>query len=233
MYDCRIFINFVGEMEVRIEPSWKRVLEREFSKPYFAGLTAKIREEYGCGAVYPAGSKIFAAFDSTPFDEVNVVIVGQDPYHGPGQANGLAFSVNRGMPLPPSLLNIYKEIEAETGAAIPADGDLSRWAAQGVLLLNATLTVRARQPRSHAGLGWEQFTDAAISALNASRDNLVFMLWGSDAMRKGRSIDRDRHLVLTSPHPSPLSAYRGFFGNGHFLKANEYLRSHGKQPVTW
>ena len=176
---------------------------------------------------------IFAAFDATPFDQVKVVIVGQDPYHGPGQANGLAFSVSTGVRMPPSLLNIFKEVQVETGAPIPADGDLSRWARQGVLLLNSTLTVRAHQPRSHASIGWEPFTDAAIDALNRRRNGLVFMLWGADAIRKGRNIDHTRHLVLTSPHPSPLSAHRGFFGNGHFSAANQYLSAHGRTPITW
>lgn len=220
-------------MEVKIEPTWKEALAAEFSKPYFLSLAESVRAEYARGTVYPSGPNIFAAFRATPFPDVKVVIVGQDPYHGPGQANGLAFSVNTGVAIPPSLLNIYKEVQTETGAPVPADGNLERWARQGVLLLNATLTVRARQPRSHAGLGWEQFTDAAIAALNERRSGLVFLLWGSDAIRKGKTIDRSRHLVLTSPHPSPLSAYRGFLGNGHFLKANEYLRSQGKSPIVW
>lgn len=220
-------------MEVRIEPSWKRELLTEFSKEYFVQLADRIRQEYGSGPVYPAGGNIFAAFDATPFDQVKVVIVGQDPYHGPGQANGLAFSVSTGVRMPPSLLNIFKEVQVETGAPIPADGDLSRWARQGVLLLNSTLTVRAHQPRSHASIGWEPFTDAAIDALNRRRNGLVFMLWGADAIRKGRNIDHTRHLVLTSPHPSPLSAHRGFFGNGHFSAANQYLSAHGQVPITW
>lgn len=220
-------------MEVRIEPSWKRELLTEFSKEYFVQLAGRIRQEYGSGPVYPAGGNIFAAFDATPFGQVKVVIVGQDPYHGPGQANGLAFSVSPGVRMPPSLLNIFKEVQVETGAPIPADGDLSRWARQGVLLLNSTLTVRAHQPRSHASIGWEPFTDAAIDALNRRRNGLVFMLWGADAIRKGRNIDHTRHLVLTSPHPSPLSAHRGFFGNGHFSAANQYLSAHGQVPITW
>lgn len=220
-------------MEVRIEPSWKRELLTEFSKEYFVQLVGRIRQEYGAGPVYPAGGNIFAAFDATPFDRVKVVIVGQDPYHGPGQANGLAFSVSPGVRMPPSLLNIFKEVQAETGAPIPADGDLSRWARQGVLLLNSTLTVRARQPHSHAAIGWEPFTDAAIDALNRRRNGIVFMLWGADAIRKGRNIDHTRHLVLTSPHPSPLSAHRGFLGNGHFNAANQYLSAHGQAPIAW
>lgn len=220
-------------MDVRIEPSWKNALAAEFEKPYFAQLASRVRSEYGAGTVYPSGGNIFAAFKATPFDSVKVVIVGQDPYHGPGQANGLAFSVNPGVPVPPSLLNIYKEINAETGVPVPAGGDLSRWARQGVLLLNATLTVRARQPRSHAGIGWEQFTDAAIAALDVRRQHIVFLLWGADAIRKGRNIDRQKHLVLTSPHPSPLSAHRGFFGNGHFVKTNEYFVRYGAGPIEW
>lgn len=220
-------------MEVRIEPSWKRELLTEFSKEYFVQLAGRIRQEYGSGPVYPAGGNIFAAFDATPFDQVKVVIVGQDPYHGPGQANGLAFSVSPGVRMPPSLLNIFKEVQVETGAPIPADGDLSRWATQGVLLLNATLTVEANHAGSHQGHGWEQFTDLVISRLSRDRDNLVFILWGSYAIRKTALIDTSRHLVLTSPHPSPLSAHRGFFGNHHFSRANAYLLSHGQSPIQW
>lgn len=222
-------------MEVRMEPQWKSALQPEFEKPYFKRLTDFVRAEYSDPSkhVYPPASKIFAAFDSSPFNDTKVVIIGQDPYHGPGQANGLCFSVNPGVDLPPSLQNIFKEIQMETGKEIPADGDLSRWARQGVLLLNSSLTVREHQPKSHAGLGWEKLTDAAVHRLAENRENLVFMLWGSDAIRKGEFIDRDKHLVLTSPHPSPLSAYRGFFGNGHFTKANEYLISHGKSPIEW
>ena len=220
-------------MDVKIEESWKRVLAPEFEKPYFKALTDILRRDYASGPVYPPGPLIFAAFDSVPFDQVRVVIVGQDPYHGPGQANGLAFSVNKGMRMPPSLVNIFKEVQAETGAPIPADGDLDRWARQGVLLLNSSLTVKEHQPKSHSGLGWEQLTDAAIRDLSEQREGLVFMLWGSDAIRKGASVDRTRHLVLTSPHPSPLSAHRGFFGNGHFLAANQYLTRQGKQPIIW
>lgn len=222
-------------MDVRMEPQWKSALLPEFEKPYFKRLTDFVRAEYADPSkhIYPPASKIFAAFDSSPFNDTKVVIIGQDPYHGPGQANGLCFSVNPGVDLPPSLQNIFKEIQMETGKEIPADGDLSRWARQGVLLLNSSLTVREHQPKSHAGLGWEKLTDAAVHRLAENRENLVFMLWGSDAIRKGEFIDRDKHLVLTSPHPSPLSAYRGFFGNGHFTKANEYLISHGKSPIEW
>lgn len=220
-------------MDVKIEPTWKKVLEPEFDKEYFRRLTEGVRREYASGKVFPAGKNIFAAFQATPFPDVKVVIVGQDPYHGDGQANGLAFSVNEGVPIPPSLLNIYKEIEAETGTPVPADGNLERWAKQGVLLLNSTLTVRAHQAHSHANMGWEQFTDAAINALSRDREGLVFMLWGADAIRKGRNIDTSRHLVLRSPHPSPLSAYRGFFGNNHFNLANQWLRRHGQTPIQW
>lgn len=222
-------------MNVKLEAGWKSRLNAEFNKPYFIALTDKVRAEYADPSlrIYPKGSNIFAALDATPFDSVKVVIIGQDPYHGPGQANGLAFSVAPGVAFPPSLRNIFKEVSAQTGASQPADGDLSRWASQGVLLLNSTLTVREHSPRSHAGLGWERFTDAAVAALSKEREGLVFLLWGADAIRKGASIDRSRHLVLTSPHPSPLSASRGFFGNGHFIKANQYLINQGKEPILW
>ena len=222
-------------MDVKIEPSWKMALDDEFNKPYFSQLAEFIRREYAdkTRKVYPPASKIFEAFNSTPVDDVKVVIIGQDPYHGPGQANGLCFSVNKGIPFPPSLLNIFKEIEAETGKPIPQDGDLSRWARQGVLLLNSSLTVREHQPKSHANLGWEKLTDEAVRILATQREGIVFMLWGSDAIRKGSFIDRNRHLVLTSPHPSPLSAYRGFFGNNHFKLANDYLVKTGKTPIEW
>ncbi len=222
-------------MNVRIESGWKKALEAEFGKPYFAALSDLVRREYSNPSckVYPPAGKIFSAFDSTPFEDVKVVIIGQDPYHGPGQANGLCFSVNPGIEIPPSLRNIFQEIHTDTGNPIPASGDLSRWARQGVLLLNASLTVREHQPKSHSGIGWETFTDAAVHALAENRENLVFLLWGSDAIRKGAFIDRSRHLVLTAPHPSPLSAYRGFFGCRHFSKANEYLQAHGKTPIDW
>ncbi len=185
--------------------------------------------------IFPPAREIFAAFDACPFDRVKVVILGQDPYHGDGQANGLCFSVRQGIELPPSLINIYKEIGTEYGRPdyMPPSGDLSRWARQGVLLLNATLTVEAHRAGSHQGHGWERFTDAAIEALNSGHEHLLFMLWGSYAIRKGALVDRNRHLVLTSPHPSPLSAYRGFFGNGHFIKANEYLAANGREPIKW
>lgn len=222
-------------MNVRIETGWKEALAPEFDKPYFINLTEMVRREYSNPHVhiYPPASRIFSAFDTTPFNKVRVVIIGQDPYHGPNQANGLCFSVNKGVETPPSLRNIFKEIEDDLGVPSPADGDLSRWANQGVFLLNATLTVRAGSPKSHAGYGWETFTDAAVRALAEKREHLVFMLWGSDAIRKGAFIDRNRHLVLTAPHPSPLSAYRGFFGCKHFSIANEYLKTHGYTPIDW
>lgn len=221
--------------DIRIESGWKRVLSQEFASPYFRELTARVRDEYSRpnNPCYPPGSRIFAAFDNTPFDQVKVVIMGQDPYHGPGQANGLAFSVAPGVLIPPSLRNILKEVSDDTGAPMPADGDLTRWACQGVLLLNASLTVREHQPKSHSGIGWERFTEAAVRVLAEQRDHLVFLLWGSDAIRRGDFIDRSRHLVMTSVHPSPLSASRGFFGNHQFTRANEYLVAHGKTPIVW
>lgn len=223
-----------SNMDVKIENSWKSVLRDEFDKDYFVRLTEFVREEYRTAeAVFPQGNKIFAAFDATPFDEVKVVILGQDPYHNYGQANGLCFSVGDSVQMPPSLVNIFKEVNSDTGAPIPTSGDLTRWARQGVLLLNATLTVRAHQAASHQGRGWEQFTDAAVAALSARRENLVFLLWGNYAKRKGAVIDRSKHLVLESAHPSPLSAYHGFFGNHHFSRANAYLVEHGKAPVVW
>ncbi len=222
-------------MNVKIEEGWKQHLSPEFEKPYFKALTDRVRADYANPAVrvYPPGREIFAAFDASPFDSTKVVIIGQDPYHGPGQANGLCFSVAPGVDMPPSLVNIFKEVCSDTGAPMPSDGDLSRWARQGVLLLHSSLTVREHQPKSHSGIGWETFTDAAVSALAGQKDNIVFMLWGADAIRKGAGIDRSRHLVLTSPHPSPLSAYRGFFGNHHFSQANQYLVAHGKIPIAW
>lgn len=220
-------------MEVRIEESWKRELADIFDGAAFAATAAFTRKEYAAGEVYPPASRIFAAFDACPFPEVKVVILGQDPYHGPGQANGLSFSVNPGVRFPPSLLNIFKEVSADTGAPIPVDGDLSRWALQGVLMLNATLTVAANRAGSHQGHGWEQFTDAVIKRLSDRREHLVFILWGSYAIRKSELIDQSRHLILTSPHPSPLSAHRGFFGNHHFSRANAYLQAHGATPIVW
>lgn len=220
-------------MDVRIEPTWKQQLSEEWEKPYFRQLTDFVRGEYATHTVYPPARSIFAAFDACPFDKVKVVILGQDPYHGPRQANGLSFSVNPGIPLPPSLQNIFKEVHDDTGAPLPTDGDLSRWATQGVLLLNSSLTVREGAAGSHQGAGWETFTDAVIRRLAEKRENLVFILWGNYAIRKGAFIDRTRHLVLTSPHPSPLSAHRGFFGNHHFSQANAYLSAHGQAPVNW
>lgn len=221
-------------MDVRIEESWKEQLAEEFDKEYFERLTAFVREEYkGNTPIYPPARLIFNAFDHCPFDKVKVVILGQDPYHGEGQANGLCFSVNKGVQFPPSLMNIFKEVASDTGAPIPQDGDLTRWSEQGVLLLNATLTVRAASAGSHQRQGWEEFTDAAIATLAEKRDNIVFILWGSYAQKKGAFIDRTRHLVLSSPHPSPLSAYHGFFGNHHFTLANDYLKKYGKEPIIW
>lgn len=220
-------------MDVKIEESWKTQLSSQFEQPYFQQLVQFVRAEYTAGTCYPPGSLIFNAFHATPFDNVKVVILGQDPYHDEGQAHGLCFSVNDGVAFPPSLQNIFKEIQQETGAPIPSSGNLTRWAHQGVLLLNSMLTVRAHQAGSHQGHGWEQFTDAVISRLNEGREHLVFLLWGSYAIKKGALIDRTRHLVLTSAHPSPLSSYRGFFGNRHFILCNEYLIQHGKQPILW
>ena len=220
-------------MNVKIESSWKQHLAEEWDKDYFVKLTDFVRQEYRTKTIFPPAAKIFAAFDACPFDHVNVVILGQDPYHDVGQANGLCFSVEPGIPMPPSLINIFKEIKSDIGTEMPENGDLSRWAEQGVLLLNATLTVEAHKAASHQGKGWEEFTDEVIMRLANDRENLVFMLWGSYAIKKGAFIDRNRHLVLTSPHPSPLSAYRGFFGNKHFSKANEYLTLHKKEPITW
>ncbi len=220
-------------MNVRIDQSWKNELADIFESPGFRQTAEFARAQYATREVYPPAAKIFAAFDACPFGKVKVVILGQDPYHGPGQANGLCFSVNPGVRMPPSLVNIFKEVSADTGAPMPADGDLSRWARQGVLLLNATLTVEANRAGSHQGQGWEQFTDEVISRLSRDRDHLVFILWGSYAIRKSALIDQTRHLVLTSPHPSPLSAHRGFFGNHHFSRANAYLAASGETPVAW
>lgn len=222
-------------MAVRIEDGWRSALGAEFSKDYFLALTTRVKEAYRQmpGRVFPPGRDIFAAFDASPFASTKVVIIGQDPYHGPGQANGLAFSVNPGVDIPPSLRNIFSEVNYDVGAPMPATGDLTRWAEQGVLLLNATLTVISGQPKSMSGIGWEEFTDKAVDALASGREGLVFMLWGADARKKGSRIDRTRHLVLEAPHPSPLSAHRGFFGCRHFSKANEYLVKHGKTPIKW
>ena len=220
-------------MNVRIDKSWNEQLASQWEMPYFESLANFVRQRYAQTTVYPPAGKIFAAFDACPFDKGKVVILGQDPYHGPGQANGLCFSVNEGVELPPSLVNIYNEISSDLGKAMPSDGNLERWAKQGVLLLNATLTVDAHQAGSHQGKGWVEFTDAAVRRLAEQREGLVFMLWGSYAIRKGSFIDRTRHLVLTAPHPSPLSAYRGFFGCRHFSQANQWLVSHGQQAIDW
>ena len=220
-------------MKVRIDPTWQTELADIFDSPSFRQTAEFARSQYATREVYPPAGKIFAAFDACPFDKVKVVILGQDPYHGPGQANGLCFSVNPGVRMPPSLVNIFKEVSDDTGAPFPTDGDLSRWATQGVLLLNATLTVEANRAGSHQGQGWEQFTDEVISRLSRDRDNLVFILWGSYAIRKSALIDPSRHLILTSPHPSPLSAHRGFFGNHHFSRANAFLAAKGSTPIIW
>ena len=220
-------------MNVQIEESWKEALIPEFSKDYFIRLTDFVRKEYHETTVYPPGKLIFNAFNLCPFDKVKVVIIGQDPYHGPGQAHGLCFSVNDGIQPPPSLVNIFKEINSDLGKPIPQSGNLTRWAEQGVLLLNATLTVRAHQAGSHQKRGWEEFTDAVIRKLAEEKSNLVFILWGSYAQKKGAFIDKNKHLVLTSVHPSPLSAYNGFFGNHHFSLANDYLVKNGKTAIDW
>lgn len=220
-------------MSVEIEQSWKEKLADEFEKEYFKELTNFVKEEYKDGPVYPHPKNVFRAFELTPFDEVKVVILGQDPYHGPKQAIGLSFAVEEGVALPPSLRNIYKELESDFGKPVSESGDLSRWARQGVLLLNATLTVRARSANSHQGRGWEQFTDAVIRKLSEEREHLVFILWGNYARSKGSLIDRSKHLVIESTHPSPFSAYNGFFGSKPFSKANEYLREHGVREVEW
>jgi uracil-DNA glycosylase len=221
-------------MNVIIEDSWKRQLGEEFNKPYFVRLTDAVRQEYAQGPCYPPGRLIFNAFNLCPFDSVKVVIIGQDPYHEPGQAMGLSFSVPRGIAMPPSLINIFKEIQQDLGTPMPADGDLTRWARQGVLLLNATLTVRAHQANSHQPLGWSEFTDAAIKALNAHRSGIVYMLWGGYARSKRYLIDSQKNLILESVHPSPLSANRGgWFGQHQFSRCNAYLEAEGQTPITW
>lgn len=221
-------------MNVKIEESWRRHIGAEFEKPYFARLTEFVRSEYASTKCYPPGNLIFNAFNLCPFDKVKAVIIGQDPYHEPGQAHGLSFSVNDGVPFPPSLVNIFKEIENDTGTPVPSSGNLTRWAEQGVLLLNATLTVRAHQAASHQRKGWEEFTDAVIQALSRDRNHLVFILWGGYARSKARLIDASRHLILQSVHPSPLSANRGgWFGNHHFSLCNSYLEANGMTPIRW
>ena len=220
-------------MKVNIEASWGARLQEQFDAPYFQTLTEFVREEYAKGPCYPPGREIFNAFNLCPFDKVKVVIIGQDPYHGPGQAEGLCFSVKEGVKMPPSLVNIFREVQDDTGSPLPPNGSLRRWAEQGVMLLNATLTVRAHQAASHQKHGWEEFTDAVIRCLAEERDHLVFILWGRSAQQKGRVIDRERHLVLSSAHPSPLSAYHGFVGNHRFARCNDYLVRHGEQPIVW
>ncbi len=221
-------------MDVKIEESWRQQLQGEFEKDYFKSLTAFVRSEYSSQTCFPPGNEIFSAFNHTPFNAVNVVVLGQDPYHGPGQANGLCFSVKDGISKPPSLKNIFQEINTDLNIEIPSTGNLEPWAGQGVLLLNATLTVKAHEAGSHQNKGWEQFTDAAIAVLSEKRMSLVFLLWGGYAKRKGAKIDRTKHLVLTSGHPSPLSANRGYwFGNKHFSSTNDYLKKTGKKPINW
>ena len=220
-------------MQVKIEESWRQVLQPEFDKPYFEQLVRFVKSEYATQQCFPPAGLIFNAFNSTPFNKVKVVIIGQDPYHDDGQAHGLSFSVPDGIPFPPSLRNIYQEISNEFGTPVPQSGNLTRWAEQGVLLLNSVLTVRAHQPTSHQNRGWEELTDAAIYNLAKYRQNLVFLLWGSYAQRKAQYIDQDIHYVLSTAHPSPLSAYRGFFGCNHFIAANQYLTDHGIEPIQW
>ena len=219
--------------DVRIAEDWKSVLKEEFTKPYFDELVEFVKAEYASTTVFPAGRNIFRAFDKCPLDRLKVVIIGQDPYHGEGQANGLCFSVSEGVPFPPSLQNILKEVHDDAGAEIPSSGELDRWAEQGVLLLNAVLTVRAHEAASHAGKGWERFTDAVVRAIAERKEGVVYMLWGNYAQKKGAIADPERNLILRAVHPSPLSAYRGFFGCRHFSMANDYLVKQGKEPINW
>lgn len=220
-------------MEVKIAADWKALLQEEFDKPYFEALTRFVKAEYAVGEVFPAGRNIFRAFDKCPVESLKVVIIGQDPYHGDGQANGLCFSVDDGVQFPPSLRNIFKEISDDVGTPVPRSGNLDRWAEQGVLLLNAVLTVEAHKAASHAGRGWEQFTDAVVRIISERKQGVVYMLWGNYAQRKGSIVNPDNNLILKSVHPSPLSAYGGFFGCKHFSKANAYLSSIGKEPIKW
>jgi uracil-DNA glycosylase len=220
-------------MDIKIETGWKKQLTEEFEKDYFIKLTEFVRNEYKTHAVFPPGKLIFNAFDQCPFNQLKVVILGQDPYHGPGQAHGLCFSVNDGIKFPPSLRNIFKELNQDVEKPIPETGNLTEWAKQGVLLINATLTVRAHEAGSHQKKGWEQFTDAVIAKISAEKENVVFLLWGNYAIGKSKFIDKNKHLVLTSVHPSPLSASRGFFGNHHFSRTNEFLKEKGLEPVNW
>lgn len=220
-------------MQVKIEKSWQEVLQTEFDKPYFENLVGFVKQEYASNTIFPPAGQIFNAFNTCPFNNVKVVILGQDPYHGPGQAHGLCFSVNDGIQFPPSLQNIFKEITSDLGIPAPKTGNLTRWAEQGVLLLNATLTVRASQAGSHQGKGWEEFTDAVIKTISEKAENVVFILWGSYAIKKKSLINASKHCILTAPHPSPLSSYRGFFGCKHFSQTNTYLTSKGKTPINW
>ncbi|MFY0599027.1 MAG: uracil-DNA glycosylase [Cyclobacteriaceae bacterium] len=220
-------------MDVKIEPSWKELLEEEFEKSYFQDLVAFVKSQYQQKTIYPPGSQIFRAFDFCPLSEVKVVIIGQDPYHGPGQANGLCFSVAEGVSFPPSLLNIFKELKSDLGKEIPPHGSLESWAKQGVLMLNATLTVESRTPGSHQNKGWEQFTDAVIEKLSRNKERIVFILWGAYAQKKGQVIDSSKHHIISSPHPSPFAAHRGFFGSKPFSKVNDFLASSGIEPITW
>ena len=220
-------------MQVKIEKSWQEVLQTEFDKPYFENLVGFVKQEYASNTIFPPAGQIFNAFNTCPFNNVKVVILGQDPYHGPGQAHGLCFSVNDGIQFPPSLQNIFKEITSDLGIPAPKTGNLTRWAEQGVLLLNAVLTVRAHTAASHAGRGWEQFTDAVVRAIAEKAENVVFILWGSYAIKKKSLINASKHCILTAPHPSPLSSYRGFFGCKHFSQTNTYLTSKGKTPIEW
>lgn len=220
-------------MEVKIEQSWKRLLLAEFEQDYFKKLVDFVKSEYSSNDIFPPAKEIFAAFDHSTFDQTRVVIIGQDPYHGDRQANGLCFSVRPDVKIPPSLKNIFKEIQDDLKIPDPANGDLTRWAEQGVLLLNATLTVQAHQPGSHQNKGWEQFTDEVIKSLSDNKNNLVFLLWGAYAQKKGQHIDRSKHHVLESPHPSPFAAHKGFFGNRHFSKTNAYLEENELKPIEW
>lgn len=220
-------------VDIQLDATWKSALMEELEQPYFAELIHFLKNEYCTGQVFPPAETVFKALHTTPLNEVKVVIIGQDPYHGPGQANGLCFSVGEGIAIPPSLQNIFKELKRDLGVPQPSSGDLLPWARQGVMLLNAALTVRAHAPGSHQKKGWERFTDAVIRCINDQEEKVVFMLWGSFARKKAAFVDRDKHLVLESPHPSPLSAYRGFLGNAHFSKANAYLKAHGKGEIQW
>ncbi len=220
-------------MEVQIRPCWKEILTVEFSKDYFINLVNFVKQEYTTKQIFPPGKYIFNAFEYCSFEDLKVVILGQDPYHGPGQAHGLCFSVNDGIAKPPSLVNIFKEIKDDLGTPVPQSGNIERWAKQGILLLNATLTVRANQAGSHQNKGWEIFTDAVVKRISDEKEGIVFLLWGAYAQRKGALIDQQKHFILKSAHPSPLSAYQGFFGNKHFSQTNDYLANKGKTPIIW